>query len=340
MPEAVNKKPHIRVSAGLLLRPDGQLLLAQRPQGKPWAGWWELPGGKLDAGETVLQALARELFEELGIRVTQAVRWVKYVHEYTDNIVELNFCRVTGWQGTPSGCENQALVWMDPAASTPPVSPLLPATLPPLRWLRLPERYLVTHLQNPDNTPHRLDWLSARLAGGVRLVQFREPDWPAGAGNADLRVWLEQVLALCRRWQARCLVNSCHPVQWAQQADGLHVRARDMDRQDVRRFAALCAQAVGQTTAQAAASDRLLAVSVHDGKEIQAARQLVPDFMVLGNVLPTASHPARSMLGWDGFDVLAEQAGCPVYAIGGQSLETLGKAQQHGAHGIAGIRRM
>jgi len=110
MPEAVNKKPHIRVSAGLLLRPDGQLLLAQRPQGKPWAGWWELPGGKLDAGETVLQALARELFEELGVRVTQAVRWVKYVHEYTDNIVELNFCRVTGWQGTPSGCENQALV--------------------------------------------------------------------------------------------------------------------------------------------------------------------------------------------------------------------------------------
>jgi len=315
-------KPYIRVSAGLLLRSDGQLLLGQRPQGKPWAGWWELPGGKLDAGETVLQALTRELREELGITVTQATPWVRYVHEYTDNIVELNFCRVTGWQGTPHGCENQALQWVDPQQL--PVSPLLPATLPPLRWLRLPERYLLTQLTHMG-VQQGLAHLQDRLKSGVRLVQLREPDW-AGS-SASLHAALQDVLALCRRWQAQCLVSSCHPLAWAQQADGLHVRFADMVRADVRQFA--------QSTARG-----WLGVSVHNTAQIQAARELAPDFMVAGHVLPTPSHPGVEPLGWANFAMLVQAANCPVYAIGGQNSQALAQAQQHGAHGIAGIRRV
>src|SRR5690606_36735538 len=98
-------KPFIKVAAGLILRPDGQLLLAQRPSDKPWAGWWELPGGKIEAGESTLEALARELQEELGIQITDASPWVTYTHEYPKNIVQLAFCRVYGWTGTPAGLE-------------------------------------------------------------------------------------------------------------------------------------------------------------------------------------------------------------------------------------------
>src|SRR5690606_35106195 len=90
-------KPFIDVAAGMILRADGSLLLAERPADKPWAGWWELPGGKIEPGETTLEALGRELKEELDIDVTHATPWVTYTHEYPKNIVRLAFCKVTGW---------------------------------------------------------------------------------------------------------------------------------------------------------------------------------------------------------------------------------------------------
>lgn len=315
-------KPYLRVAAGLILQPDGMLLLGQRPQGKPWEGWWELPGGKIEAGETVLQALARELHEELGITVSQSTRWVTYVHEYPKNIVELHFCRVTAWEGQPSGRENQALAWVDPAQDIA-VGPLLPAAEPPLRWLRLPDRYLITQLQSPERQAQGLAQLAQRLESGVRLVQFRESEWPEGAAADSLHAALLDVLALCQRHQARCLVNSRHPLEWAEQADGLHLRASDVP--------------AAHTWQR---PPGLLAVSVHNAGEIRAAQSLDPDFMVLGHVLATPSHPDAPPMGWETFGQLAEQAGCPVFALGGQSTATLEAARAHGAHGIAGMRQM
>src|SRR5690606_39970536 len=86
-----DSKPYIRVAAGLIIDSRGRLLLGQRPEGKAWPGWWEFPGGKIEAGETVEQALVRELDEELGIRATRVYPWVVHVHEYPKTIVELAF---------------------------------------------------------------------------------------------------------------------------------------------------------------------------------------------------------------------------------------------------------
>ena len=338
-----DSKPHIHVAAGLILQPDGSLLLGQRPEGKPWEGWWELPGGKIEPGETVLEALARELQEELNIRVTQATPWVEYTHEYPKSIVHLMFCRVTGWEGEPESAEGQALAWVRPDQPLP-VSPLLPATEPPLRWLRLPQRYLLSSIGDAGGLPAFLQRLEAALESGVRLVQFREPAWQLrytqgrgthGASVApnqqvfdpygDLYQAFQQVLQLCRAHGAACLVNSIHPEPWWSEADGVHLRAEDA-RYLLEQNGARPAGTIG--------------VSTHNAEEIALARQLDADFAVLGHVLDTPSHPQRPGMGWKAFAECLRDAGLPVFALGGQSSATLSDAMTHGAHGIAGIRKL
>lgn len=312
------------VAAGLIIRADGKLLLGQRPEGKPWAGWWELPGGKLEPGETVLQALARELDEELGIQVTRATRWVTYVHAYPHTTVRLAFCRVTAWNGEPRGVENQRLEWVEPRDAES-VGELLPATLPPLRWLQLPSMYAVSNIGTPEGLPAFLEKLDAALGRGLKLLQLREPGWPGGAAATTLHGTLRQVLARCHAAGARLLVNSAHPRAWWVEADGVHLRARDT--------AAL-------TQRPNLPEGALVGVSIHGAGEVTWAREIGADFCVLGPVAATASHPGQPPLGWDAFEAAISDAGLPVYAIGGQSAATLDQAQQHGAHGIAAIRSM
>ncbi|BEU22703.1 NUDIX domain-containing protein [Paraburkholderia terrae] len=125
-------RPVTEVAVGVLVQPDGRYLLAQRPAGKPYEGYWEFPGGKLEPGETVEAALARELHEELGIDVQASHRWHVLEHDYPHAYVRLYFCKVTAWDGEPHGREGQAFAWQTLPAQ---VSPLLPATIPVLEWL-------------------------------------------------------------------------------------------------------------------------------------------------------------------------------------------------------------
>ena len=122
------------VAAAILRRDDGCLLLTSRPAGKAYAGYWELPGGKLEAGESVAQALARELHEELGLAVAPAdVRpWRSLLADYPHALVRLHFCLVVAWQGEPQMREGQTCCWTPLPVTT---SPILPATAPALRWL-------------------------------------------------------------------------------------------------------------------------------------------------------------------------------------------------------------
>jgi 8-oxo-dGTP diphosphatase len=125
-------RPVTEVAVGVLVQPDGRYLLAQRPAGKPYEGYWEFPGGKLELGESVEAALARELHEELGIDVRACHRWYTLEHDYPHAYVRLFFCKVTAWSGEPHGREGQAFVWQSLPAD---VAPLLPAAIPVLERL-------------------------------------------------------------------------------------------------------------------------------------------------------------------------------------------------------------
>ena len=115
----------IDVVAAVIERPDGRFLLAQRPNGKVYAGYWEFPGGKVEPGESLGRALRRELHEELGIEVELAYPWITRVYTYPHATVRLHFHRVVRWRGDPHPHEHQAMSWEE--AEKVGVSPLLPA---------------------------------------------------------------------------------------------------------------------------------------------------------------------------------------------------------------------
>ena len=120
------------VAVGVLIRPDGDFLLTSRPAGKVYEGYWEFPGGKLEAGETVTQALRRELHEELGIIIGPAVLWKVELVDYPHALVRLSFCKVSSWTGDLQMREAQSFSWQRLPVQ---VVPVLPGTVPVLQWL-------------------------------------------------------------------------------------------------------------------------------------------------------------------------------------------------------------
>jgi 8-oxo-dGTP diphosphatase len=121
----------VDVAVGVLIDAQGRFLLTSRPAGKVYASYWEFPGGKLEAGETVEQALRRELHEELGVTIGHAHPWHVELVDYAHALVRLHFCKVYDWSGTFEMREQQQMAWQ-----TLPVDvvPVLPGTLPVLRW--------------------------------------------------------------------------------------------------------------------------------------------------------------------------------------------------------------
>jgi 8-oxo-dGTP diphosphatase len=300
----------VDVAVGVLIRPDGRFLLASRPAGKPYAGYWEFPGGKLEPGESVEQALTRELHEELGIDLGLVCRWVVRVFDYPHARVRLHFCRVFDWSGELHAREAQQYGFFSPADL--PAGPLLPATVPVLRWFALPDIYAISAVEL-FGADIFLERLERGLARGLRWLQLREPE----LSDEDFAALFPEVLSRVRAAGGVLLVNSRHAPSYWSRADGVHLRAADLGALSVRPAA------------------RWVAASVHDRRELQHAQTLNLDFAVAGAVNRTATHPQAVPLGWDGFERLVADTALPVYALGGLRAADCRKAQCRGAHGVA-----
>lgn len=135
-----SSRPITEVAVGVLLRKKEAILLAQRPEGKPYAGYWEFPGGKIEAGETLFQALQRELIEEINVRILDAKEFLTIEHDYPHAYVRLYICLVNSWEGEVKGLEGQATAWLSvneiSKIEDSNLQPILPATVPILEKLK------------------------------------------------------------------------------------------------------------------------------------------------------------------------------------------------------------
>jgi len=308
----------VEVAAAILLRQSAtgtEYLLAQRPEGKVYAGYWEFPGGKVEVGETLRDALIREIEEELGVTVDRTYPWLSCQFTYPHATVRLKFFQVVSWHGEVAPIEHSGFVWVR-IGDVAPVSPVLPANGPILRALELPSVYAITNAcENGVDT--ELARLDKALAGGVRLIQVRDK----ALQSNQRKQFAHAVMALAREHNNCCvLVNDDATLARDIGAHGLHLSSKRLmattERPTFARVAATC----------------------HAAEELAHAASLGLDFAVLGPVLPTASHPESRGLGWTAFGELIEKSPIPVFALGGMSGDLLETARRTGAHGIAMLR--
>jgi 8-oxo-dGTP diphosphatase len=292
----------IEVAAAVIQRADGAFLLAQRPAGKVYAGYWEFPGGKVEPGEPADRALARELHEELGIDIGPVYPWLTRVYTYPHGTVRLNFFRVHEWQGEPHPREDQAISWQQPG--TPMAAPMLPANAPVLASLALPTEYAVTSAGH-YGIADQMARLERRLQQGLRLLQVREPD----LGASERERFTKDAIRLAHVYGCKVMTKWPFPG-----ADGIHFTSAELVKLKER-------------------PPGLVAASCHTRQELECAMELQLDFAVLGPVKDKS--PA---LGWKKFAEIARGAAIPVYAIGGLTRADLEDAWCAGAHGLAMIR--
>ena len=316
------------VAVAVFIKPDGQFLLASRPEGKLYAGYWEFPGGKIETGESVRIALRRELIEELNVAIDASTPWFSFHMHYEHASVCLHTWRVTAWHDVDArgmcGLEGQSFVWQ--RLDDIKVAPTLRGCAPIFRALALPTIYLVTnanemgyeaYLQHlravcdenaSKSSPNGVSSSSPRI-----MIQVREKNMPAEI----LRKFAREVVAIAHDHAGLALINHDERLANEVGADGVHLTSADLQ------------------TCSARPEFPWVGASAHRREDIVRAANLQCDFAVLGAVKPTQSHPGQAALGWDQFSAIVDATPIPIFAIGGMQPMDLTQAIQCGAHGIA-----
>ncbi len=306
----------IHVAVGVIFRA-GKVLIARRPDHLHQGGLLEFPGGKVESGETVQQALVREILEETGLRIApdSLEPVIEVRHDYGDKRVFLDVWETSSAEGDPEGLEGQAIRWLDPGQLSDADFPA--ANRPIIRALRLPSHYAITGAA-ADGNAYGEQLTQSLTAAAPELCLLRAPELGDGAYE-KLAEWALEACAACG---AELMLHGAPTlIRQFPRARGLHLPWREARQISARPFTA----------------DYLLAVSCHNEEEIAHALQLQADFITLGPVRPTPSHPGEPGTGWPRFRELAAASTVPVYALGGLDLTDIAEARSAGAQGIAGI---
>ncbi|WP_372972319.1 Nudix family hydrolase [Marinobacter sp.] len=303
----------VHVAVGVIWR-EGQVLIARRPLSAHQGGLLEFPGGKVEPGETVQQALARELLEETAVTVNpgnlQPLIGIR--HDYGDKEVFLDVWEARVSSGEPRGLEGQPLFWQRPGELLARDFPA--ANRPIIGAIRLPRTLAITG-DELQAGPAAERCIHGRSGSGDGMVVLRLPSLTPEAYTEALGRCLAGLSATSLVVHDRPELVADLPVA------GVHL--------SWRRAAGLRQRPVPE--------ERWFGVSCHDGDELAHAAAIGADYATLGPVLPTPSHPGNPGMGWERFVRLAGQAVIPVYALGGTGPEHLQTAIQAGAQGIAGI---
>ena len=358
----------VEVATAVLQRPDGSFLLAQRPPGKIWAGYWEFPGGKIETGETAYHALVRELREELGITVTTAYPWLTRVYTYPHATVRLNFFRVTAWSGELHPYEGQAFAWQ----INPPPPPFFKGggrdanlseansadSVPPFEKGGRrgnfaydaigDERTSLKDFPNCSVTVAPVLPANAPILRALSLPTLYAISNVQELGEEEFMRRLEAVLHKGLRLvqlrekdysRAELRVLALKMLPLLRQHD-----ARLIINADIELCKEIGADGVQLTATQLAGLRERPDVdwcgaSCHNAAELRRAEAAGCDFALLSPVLATRSHPGEPHLGWEKFAAIAAGCSIPVYALGGLTHDDMRTAWQHGAQGIALLRQ-
>ena len=302
----------LHVAVGVIKKSSGQILISLRNDKLHQGGLWEFPGGKIETFETVEQALARELKEELDITVQTATPLITINHQYPDLAVQLHVLSVERFDGEVKSYEGQPFLWVNPDDLGKYAFPV--ANRPIIAAARLPHYYAI--LNDADPTLLMIN-LRKILNNGIKLIQARLKN----LSIEEVGAFLEQAYPLCKADNAWLLLNSSVKNAEGFDVDGLHLTSADL-------------LACGQRPE----NKRWVAASCHNIDELHHAQKIGVDFVVLAPVLPTPTHPDAEVLGWGQFAELVANSNLPVYALGGLTGSDLLMAQRAGAQGIAGIR--
>ena len=304
---------HVNVSVAILINADYQVLLGQRPFPKSWEGWWEFPGGKIKKNETFVDALYREIYEEIGIKITKFKKWVTRQYSYDNLDVTLQFFKVYKWDGEITPKENQKLVWTN--LKNPNVSPILPANLFIQNAFDLPSYYAITNL---SESPKKLflKQLQEKIDNGLEMIQIREKD----ISFEELKKFSKEVIKICKPQGVKVIINSYINLAHELKADGVHLTSKDLN--SIKKIP----------------QNLIVSASCHTQKDIDIAEKIKIHFIVLSTVKKTLSHPDMKPMGWNKFRKIANKVNIPIYALGGLGIEDYQIALENGAIGIASQR--
>lgn len=345
----------VQVVAAVIRASDGRVLLAQRPQHKHQGGLWEFPGGKVEPGETEVEALQRELHEELGLWAEAQTPLIRIRHDYPDKSVELSVWQVTCWRGESygdaagdaiagssamQGREGQPVRWVAPDDFLQ--LPFPAANGPIVAAARLPAIWRITPALS--SLAEVRQWAEQRLRSGFNASADAREGWllrlPAWSLD-DYVLAAEALVALkaAAVAEAQAIGSACAPIslclhgdprvlQRVPAADGFH-----LNHQQVRQLVA-----DGQTAASLRSrAGQLMSAAAHDEAELAAALAAGVDSAWLSPVLMTPSHPDAAPLGWAQWAQWLARVPMPVYALGGVAAIEVGVARSLGGQGVAGI---
>ena len=305
----------IHVAVAVIRNNKNQVLISKRPDDVHLGGYWEFPGGKVEAGETIEDALEREIKEELNIQIAQYRPLIKITHHYKNKSVLLDVWNVSYYSGVAKGNEDQLISWK--MSDELKVKEFPEADVPIIRAINLPECCLITGVFKSEN--EFITRLETAINNGIKLVQCRITHEQVSAiGQESTKNIIKNAETLCKENGVLFVLNCPDEIE-TNSVCNVHLNSKKLMACKQR---PVC---------------NLLSASCHNADELLKASELDVDFVYLSVVKATTSHPEAIPLGWEKFSELVKQVNIPVYALGGVGVNDLTDAWDAGAQGVAGI---
>ncbi|HAY46193.1 MAG TPA: hypothetical protein DCY55_07885 [Gammaproteobacteria bacterium] len=312
--QALNR---IEVAVGVIRRGENEVLVGQRLVQDRYYRRWEFPGGKLESGEAPEQALAREFSEELGVQITKTQPLIQLDYDYPDRKVRLFVMEVDSYMGEPYGREGQAIEWI--SLENVQSKDFLEATQPIFAALTLPKHMMVTDLER-FGVDHTCEVVAAKVElEAPVIIQVREP----GLSLKERLDFTDRLVKSTIGSAVQIIQNDSLAADFVEGVTGVHLSALNSRK--------------ALSDGLKKPPGMLMGCSCHDTEEIQIANMIEADYITLGTVESSPSHPDGEVLGMGEFTRLSELANIPVFAIGGMDEGSIEKIRRAGGQGVAMI---